>query len=91
MEFEWDVYKAEDNLQNHRVSFDEASEVFDDPAVWVVRDELHSETEERLIAVGRTLNFRLLAVVYTMRGEIARIISARDATARETREYEQAQ
>lgn len=87
MDFEWDAYKAEDNRFKHHVSFDEATEVFDDPIVLTLEDEWHSGEEDRFIAIGVTQAARLLVVSYTMRGAAVRIISARDAVARERRRY----
>ena len=87
MDFQWDAYKAEDNQFKHHVSFEEATEVFDDPIMLILDDEWHSGDEDRFIAVGVTQAARLLVVVYTMRGDTIRIISARDAMARERRRY----
>jgi uncharacterized protein len=59
---------------------------------WLVaEDNLHSHGEARYFALGRTDLGRLLVVIYTLRGEKVRIISARDMTRREQKEYEHAQ
>jgi uncharacterized DUF497 family protein len=60
-----------------------------DPLSVTVNDPRHSLAEERYVLVGESRRGRLLAVMYTERGEIIRIISARLATAHERREYEE--
>ena len=86
--FEWDDAKAETNLKKHRVSFFEASTVFDDPFVRIESDSLHSEGELRSTAIGFSAGSKVLLVVYTERRERIRIIGARKATRQERREYE---
>jgi uncharacterized DUF497 family protein len=88
--FEWDEDKAVLNLQKHDVSFEEASTVFADPLAAIFDDEEHSHDEIREIAIGRTILQRLVLVVFTERREdLIRIISARKATRREQRDYEE--
>ena len=87
--FEWDTRKAAANEKKHRVGFKEASTVFGDPLGWFLADDVHSGYEERLLLLGRSSGNRLLAVLFTERGdELVRIISARLATPRERRKYE---
>ena len=86
--FEWDEEKALENLRKHGISFSEASTVFADPLSRTIPDPLHSEAEERLIIVGESGLQHTLVVVHTYHGEIIRLISARNATARERKEYE---
>lgn len=90
--FEWDASKAQTNLKKHRVSFEEAKTVFNDPLLLTYPDEIHSKTEERLISIGYSSQRRLLLVVHTERDEenelLIRIISCRRATASERRTYE---
>ena len=88
--FEWDRHKAQANRQKHGVDFEEASTVFDDPFLLVRYDPDHSVEEERYLAVGRSRNRRMLLVVHTERGMATRIISARRATAAESRTYYEA-
>lgn len=89
MKFEWHPPKAERNLAYHGVSFEEASSVFDDGQQMHRRDDLHSFNEQRYICLGMSDQSRLLMVVYTEKQEgLIRIISAREATAREEHEYE---
>jgi uncharacterized protein len=87
--FEWDANKARENLQNHGVSFEEATTVFGDPLSLTIDDPTHSAEEERSIIMGRSYRHRTLVVVHVERGDTIRIISARPATRRERRTYEE--
>jgi len=89
MLFEWDAHKAATNLVKHSVSFDEAKTVFDDPLYVDFYDPDHSDEEHRYIMIGMSLKNRLLLVAYTERGDILRLISAREATRVERKAYEQ--
>ena len=89
MQFEWDVAKARSNESKHRVTFAEAARVFADPLAAIFDDIDHSEQELREIIVGHSEKQRLLVVSYTVKGDIIRIISARQATRREQRDYEE--
>ncbi len=87
MTFEYDPQKAQTNWQKHNVSFAEAEFVFYDPLA--IHDiDPDATDEERFIAVGMGNSGLLLVVVYTMRGEAVRLISARHATRQETKAYE---
>jgi uncharacterized protein len=87
MTFEYDPKKAKTNWQKHGVSFAEAEMVFFDPLA--IHDlDPDSITEERFIAVGIGNAGLLLVVVYTLRGEVIRLISARRATKQEIKAYE---
>ena len=85
LKFVWDSNKAEKNWQKHRVRFEIAARVFLDDYRFDDIDELHSDYEERIKTVGFVRN--VLAVIYTERGDINRIISARRATNREEAQY----
>ena len=88
--FEWDSRKAAANEKKHGVTFKEASTVFGDPLGWFQADETHTVDEERVRLLGRSSRNRLLAVLFTNRGdELVRVISARLATPRERRKYEE--
>ena len=89
MIIEWDAVKARKNLAKHEVSFDEASTVFGDPLSLTIPDPIHSHQEERFVTVGVTANLKTVVVVHVDRGERIRIISARHATWRERRDYEE--
>ncbi len=88
-EFEWDAQKAAENLKNHEVAFDEALTVFADPLANIFDDPDHSDEERRELIIGHSAAQRLLVVSFTDRGRRTRIISARQATARERKDYEQ--
>jgi uncharacterized protein len=88
MRFEWDENKAESNFLKHGIQFEEAVTVFADPYLLFTEDSSHSQGEEREWAIGETEDGSLVVVVFTMRGEQIRIISARKATKRECQQYE---
>jgi hypothetical protein len=88
--FEWDPRKAASNIRKHGVSFEEASTVFDDPLAVIFDDIDHSDTEPREIIIGQSVLQRLLLVHFTERiRDLIRIFSARQATPRETKDYEE--
>ena len=89
--FEWDDRKAKSNARKHGIGFDEASTVFGDRLSLTIRDPAHSQVEERLVTIGTSHRGRLLVVVHTERGDNIRIISARPASKRERRTYEEGQ
>jgi uncharacterized protein len=89
--FEWDLRKAKRNLALHGVSFDEASTAFQDLLSSTIADPLHSTGEERFVLTGQSHRGRLLVVVHTDRGDRIRIISARLATNKEKKQYEEIQ
>lgn len=87
--FKWNAGKAESNRRKHGVSFDEASGVFGDAFTLTIDDPAHSLGEERFVTIGQTPQGALLVVVHADKGETVRIISARPATAKERKAYEQ--
>lgn len=91
LRLEWDPEKAVSNLAKHGVSFDEASTVFGDPLGKIVDDPRHSTEEKRFVLLGHSEQHRLLAVMFADRHEAVRLISARRATRRERRAYEESQ
>ena len=87
--FEWDRDKARANLSKHGLSFEEASTVFADPLSMTIIDPVYSSgKEERFVTIGTSYQGTLIVVVHCDRGESIRIISARRATKRERRTYE---
>ena len=89
MEFEWDPDKAARNLAKHGVSFQEAATVFGDPLAMTYGDPDHSEDEDRFLTFGHSSAGRLLVVSHTDRDDRTRIISARTATRKERKQYEE--
>ena len=83
--FIWDAEKARINKKKHKVIFELAARVFLDDYRFDVYDEFHSDDEERFKTIGRA--GKILAVIYTERGDRNRIISARQATKSEEEEY----
>jgi uncharacterized DUF497 family protein len=90
MRYEWDPQKSIANLRKHGIGFADAVAVFEDEGA-LTREDTHAEEEFRFVTLGRDGFGRLLVVVYTHRGDILRIISAREATAKEVRTYERNQ
>ncbi len=89
MQFEWNKNKAVKNLSKHGVSYEEAKTVFDDPLYVDFYDPEHSESEERYLIVGESDRGRLIIVSYTERGDVIRLISAREVTQTEREAYEE--
>lgn len=83
--FEWDDDKAEKNFRKHGIYFEDAAYVFFDENKIDEFDEIHSDFEDRFKIIGRV--GRILAVIYTERGEKNRIISARQASKKEEEKY----
>ncbi len=90
MQFRWDARKASRNLRKHAISFEEATTVFADPLARIFDDPGHSTSEPREIIVGHSSDGRLLLVCFTERLEVIRLFSARQGTAPERRDYEEA-
>jgi len=88
MRFEWDQRKAEINERKHGVKFEEVVDIFEDPLSMTGFDPDHSMDEERYITIGQTKSGRFLVVSHTDRNGAIRIISARRATRREIKDYE---
>ena len=87
--FEWDKRKATGNVRKHGVSFEEAATVFGDDLSITIPDPGHSVGEQRYLTVGFSEDGRLVVVAHADRGDTIRIISARKATRREKKQYEE--
>ncbi|MDH3600384.1 MAG: BrnT family toxin [Candidatus Tectomicrobia bacterium] len=87
MDFIWDSEKASINQEKHGVDFADVVTVFEDLYL-LSREDPSAEGEQRFIAVGMDAQGRIHTVVYTYRGENIRLISARPASSRERRTYE---
>jgi uncharacterized protein len=87
--FEWDTEKAAANAEKHGVTFDEASTVFGDPLAILIPDPDHSVAKERYVLLGMSSRHRLLVVAHAERPPRTRMISARRATRKERRTYEE--
>lgn len=91
--FDWNPVKAQNNRRKHRITFEMAATVFNDPLAVSIQDEEHSDNEERWVTLGRARNGILLVIAHTyhetgVNTADVRIISARRAAKRERRQYE---
>ena len=89
MEFEWDPKKAISNLRKHKVSFEEASTALRDTMAATGADPDHSIGEFRYVTFGISECGRVLVVAHTEQNDTIRIISARLASKREKKIYEE--
>ena len=91
LRFDWDEQKNKSNRTKHGIWFEEAQSVFDDPRGRLFYDPEHSEHEDRFILLGMSYAARVLVVVHCYRNSdsAVRIISARKATRKEARFYEE--
>jgi hypothetical protein len=85
--FDWDDENAHKNWERHRVTPEEAEEVFFNEPLVVRSDVRHSKREKRHYALGQTGGGRLLFVAFTIRRCLLRVISARDMNERERDVY----
>jgi uncharacterized DUF497 family protein len=83
--YEWDPKKAASNLRKHGIDFADTVIALEDELALTVEDDY--QNEQRFITIGADALGRLLVVVYAFREENIRIISAREATPRERRQY----
>ncbi|NBC09432.1 MAG: BrnT family toxin [Bacteroidetes bacterium] len=83
--FEWDEDKNKSNKKKHLISFERAKEVFYDENS--IEFKGNSSTELRIIRIGKTFTKIIIAVVYTIRSTAIRMISARQASKKETKSY----
>ena len=87
--FEWDKNNIDKSYQKHGITLNEAEEIFLDEDILLLEDIKHSQQEERFKAIGKIAKGRILFLVFTIRGNKIRIISARVANKKERRIYEQ--
>lgn len=88
LSFDWDKGNLDKNLKKHKVYFKEAEEIFFNKPLKIFPDRNHSIREKRFAALGVTNRKRKLTIVFTLRGEKIRVISARDQSRKERSEYE---
>ena len=87
--FRWDRGNIDKNLIKHNVENWECEQVFFNKPILVLEDPRHSLSEKRWAAFGKTDADRLLVVVFTKRGNLLRVISARDMNKKEKQFYEE--
>jgi uncharacterized protein len=85
--FDWDEWNTLKNWEKHKVTPEEAEDVFFGEPFVVRGDVAHSSSERRYRALGRTAGGRLLTVIFTVRRKLIRVISAREMNRREAAEY----
>ena len=88
MRVEWDPEKASSNFKKHGVRFSDAEVALFDPNAMTHEDE-DAEGEQRFVSIGTDVIARIVVVVYAYRGKNVRVISARKATRKERRAYEE--
>ncbi|MCX5760842.1 MAG: BrnT family toxin [Gemmatimonadetes bacterium] len=86
--FEWDAGNAQKSWVAHRVTQAESEEVFFNLPVFLLEDAKHSGRERRYNVLGRTNADRLLSVIFTLRGDLVRVISARPMSRKERTAYD---
>lgn len=84
----WDPAKAAANLEKHGIRFADAEPVLFDPLA-ITLEDVTAETEQRHVSIGADALGRTVVVVYAYRGTDVRLISARRATRKERRQYEE--
>jgi uncharacterized protein len=89
MKIVWSHRKNRQNIHKHRVDFNEAKTIFDDPLQVSIADPDHSLHEYRFITMGRSILNRLLVIVHIFQDDKIRIISARRPTRKERQNYEE--
>jgi hypothetical protein len=87
--FEWDSGNRDKNWAQHKVAWTEVEEVFFNQPLLAYPDPKHSSTEERFYLLGRTGEDRRLQIVFTIRRNRIRVISARDMSKKERRLYDE--
>lgn len=85
--FDWDSWNINKNKEKHNVGFTECEEAFFNSPLVVGEDKEHSRSEERHYLLGKTDSGRLLFIVFTIRKNKIRVISARDMSKKERRAY----
>jgi uncharacterized DUF497 family protein len=86
--FQWDAGNTDKNWERHQVSQGECEQVFFQRPILIAVDRAHSQREPRYAVLGQTAAGRLLTLVFTIRGTLIRVISARDMSRAERRRYE---
>lgn len=87
--FEWNPGNNIKNYTKHGISCEEAESVFQDEKRLDFPDPLHSHSEDRFITLGKSNRPRILFVAWTLRRKSVRIISARPASRKERKVYEE--
>lgn len=86
--FDWDHGNSEKNSKKHNVSIAESEQVFFNQPILLADDDAHSGKEKRFFILGKTDTARLLFVVFTLRNNLVRVVSARPMSKEERKIYE---
>lgn len=86
--FEWDKGNQNKNFFKHHVTDEECEEIFFDDKKRILKDIIHSSREDRYVLIGKTKKNRILFIVFTIRKDKIRVISARDLNKKERKLYE---
>ena len=86
--FDWDIGNKDKNWEKHKVDTKEAEEVFFNKQLKLFPDIKHSSGEQRYVALGMTNLRRKLTIIFAVRGQRVRIISARNQSNKERKQYE---
>ncbi|MFA5864367.1 MAG: BrnT family toxin [Phycisphaerae bacterium] len=89
MTFEWDPDKEAENQKKQGISFEEAMTAFEDVSSLIFYDPDHSVEEDRYLLLGLSVRWKLFVIAFTDREHRIRIISARKATSKERKFYEE--
>lgn len=89
IELDWDEANKHKSLFKHGITNDETEQVFRDPQKHIINDRLHSDKEERFIILGHNAAGKILIIVFTIRNNRIRVISARSAGKKERKWYEE--
>ena len=90
LNFEWDQGNRDKNLIKHQVTLSECEEIFVSQSKLLFNDVLHSGQEDRYGVFGKTRLERRVVIVFTIRNNKIRVISARDLNKKERKFYEEA-
>lgn len=86
--FEWDKGNIDKSYKKHGISPNETEEIFLDEDVKLKNDIKHQQQEKRFFAIGKTTEYKILFVVFTVRYDKIRVISARKANKKEREVYQ---
>lgn len=84
--FEWNTGNIE-HIKKHKVDHKECEEIFFNKPLLITEDEVHSQTEKRFRVYGQTNKYRILTMIFTIRRNKIRVVSARDQNKKERREF----
>lgn len=87
--FDWDKGNLDKSYLKHGITPNQAEEAFLDEAAIILKDVAHSQKEARFLLIGKPSGRKVLFIVFTIRNEKVRIISARAADKKEVRRYGQ--